>query len=91
MSERHVTMRSIKDLIREGLVRLDHISDDGEYVRFKILPNGPVVGMYLLRGPALVVEGETIHINQIKMMPWAFTDVTGCAANTGLARHEGEL
>lgn len=68
-------MKDLKELVRERIIHLEHISDDGEYMRFKVLPDGPTYGMWIPSGPLQIVDGETIHRSMVKNHPQLFKEV----------------
>ena len=80
MTERYVRMKPLKELVRKKLIHIEHMSDDGEYLRYKILPNGPTVGHWNREGELLlVVNCSTVHENELKMAPQLYTDTTAGA------------
>ena len=67
-----VRFKNLKELGRAG-IDVVHLSDDGEYIRFRKGPNGnPVIGMWVPRGPLTVVDFETVDKNVVDMFPEAF-------------------
>jgi Trk K+ transport system NAD-binding subunit len=75
MTERYVRMKPLKELVRKKLISIEHMSDDGEYIRYKILPNGPIVGHWNREGEKLlVVDCQTVHVNELKMAPQLYVE-----------------
>jgi hypothetical protein len=73
--DKWVRMKSVGRLVRANLIKIEHLSDDGEFIRYKVLPNGPVVGQWLPHGDRqLVVDCETVHANFINAYPQLFED-----------------
>ena len=70
----YVEMKDIKELVQKQIIQIDHISDDGEFMRFKVLPDGPTYGMWIPSGPLQVVDGETIHRSMVAMHPQLFKE-----------------
>jgi len=77
MQNKFVKKRDYKYLIRNNLIEVEHWSDSGDFVRYKILPNGPVVGEWATFGEKLlVVDCETVHENFLKVAPQLFEEIT---------------
>jgi len=76
LESRYVRMRPLKELVRGKIINITHMSDDGEYMRFKVVgQEGVEHGMW---NPGdeklLVVDRETIHVNMLKMAPQLFVE-----------------
>lgn len=68
-----VKKREYKELIQNKIIEVEHVSDDGEFIRYKILPNGPIVGEWINFGnKLLVVNCDTVHENFLKSYPQLF-------------------
>lgn len=77
MSNRYVRFKSLKELVRSKMVKIVHVSDDGEFMRLKILPNGPEVGRWNTGDDViLVVNCPTEHENFVNTFPQLFDEVT---------------
>lgn len=73
---RYVKMLDLRKAVRRKLIQIEQVSDDGEYIHFKILPNGPICGMWNEFGEKLmVVDRSTVHENMVKMCPDLFEPV----------------
>lgn len=73
---RYVRMKDLKTLVRKGLIHITHMSDDGEYCRFQILPDGPECGQWCQFGEVLmVVDRDTVHANMVRMAPQLYEEV----------------
>lgn len=73
---RYVRMKPLKELVRGGKLKILHMSDDGEYIHYKVLPNGPTCGEWMQFGERLmVVDRETVHENQVLMKPDFYEEV----------------
>lgn len=81
---RYVKMLDTKQLVRQRLINIEHVSDDGEFMRFKILPNGPSIGMWMPdpNENILVVNCTTVHENMLKMCPQLYTNEDGSPLET---------
>lgn len=76
MNERYVRMKDCGALARAGVIQVLHWSDDGEFIRFKILPNGPEIGMWIPgKEKLLVVNCKTVHENIVKAFPQLYESV----------------
>lgn len=74
---RYVRMKSLKELVRGKIIKVIHASDDGEYYRYKVLPDGPELGGWYDFGEILmVVDGPTVHENLLKVAPTLFEEIT---------------
>lgn len=72
---RYVRMKPLKTLVRQKLIRLDHVSDDGEYLRFTT-PDNVGHGMWHPGDEKLlIVDRETIHANMVRFYPQLFEEV----------------
>ncbi len=72
---RYVRMKELKTLVRDGVVKVVGGSDDGEFIRFKVLPSGPEIGQWYAFGQKLlVVDCETIHENIVKSFPQLYEE-----------------
>lgn len=69
-----VLLKSYKELMKLGF-SIDHVSDDGEFMRFS--KGGVSVGLWTNHQyePHLVVNYPTVHENLIKLWPEAWTTV----------------
>lgn len=75
---KHVKKRELKDLVRKKVISVSFVSDDGEYYRYKILPNGPEIGEWGTFGQTLLVVNEdTVHENFLKAYPQLFESLDG--------------
>jgi len=73
---KYVKMKTSRELVRNGIIKMTHVSDDGEYCRYKILPNGPEIGEWMKFGEKLlVVDCDTIHENQFKVAPQLYEEI----------------
>ena len=73
---RRVRMKSLKELVRKRIINITHMSDDGEFMRFKVVGvEGVEHGMWVPQGPMQIVDGETIHENMVKFYPQLFEEV----------------
>lgn len=73
---KYIQMKTAKELIRNKLIEMIHVTDDGEYCRYKILPNGPEVGEWTKFGEKLlVIDCETVHENQVKAAPQLYKEI----------------
>lgn len=73
---KYVRMKPLKELVRNGELKILHMSDDGEYIQYKILPNGPICGEWVQFGETLmVVDRETVHENSVLMKPEWYEEV----------------
>jgi len=72
---RFVRMRPIKELVRGKIINITHMSDDGEFMRFKVCGvEGVEHGMWVPRDKMLLVDCETIHVNMVKFHPQLFVE-----------------
>jgi hypothetical protein len=71
-----VVMKNLEELVSDGTIEIEHISDDGEYMRLKILPDGPTYGMCVPDGPMQVVDGRTVRRSMVENHPQLFKEVT---------------
>ena len=70
-----IRKKTMKQLLREKLIKIIHLSDDGEYVRYNILPNGPEIGEWVNFGQELmIVNCKTVHENFVKALPFLFEE-----------------
>lgn len=65
-----VKLKNLKKLYQAGFTVV-HVSDDGEFIRFK-KGNGPELGLWSDLDARAVVNYGTIHENAVKMYPDAF-------------------
>ena len=74
-----VKMRPLKELLRNRVIEIIHTSDDGEFIRFKILPKGVEVGMWHPGDgvPYMVVDCETVHQNFVCAHPELYETYKG--------------
>lgn len=73
---RYVKMKSLKELVKSGLIEIVHMSDDGEFCRFKILPSGPEVGQWCQFDQVLmVVDRETVHENFVNAAAQLYEEI----------------
>lgn len=76
MIERYVRMKPLKTLINENIIELIHVSDSGEYIRYKVLPDGPEINQWQTGDePLLVVNCGTLHESMLKTFPQLYEDV----------------
>lgn len=76
MSERWVRFKGLRHLINNKVIHLIHVSEDGEYMRFKILPDGPEIGRWDTGDEKiLVVNCQTEHENFVNTYPQLFEEV----------------
>jgi len=74
---KYVKKRDYKYLIRNSIIEVEHWSDDGEFVRYRILPNGPVFGEWANFGEKLlVVDCDTVHENVVNGFPQLYEEVS---------------
>lgn len=70
-------MKPLKELVRGGVIKIIHMSDDGEFMRYKILPNGPEVGQWVSGDEKLlVVNCSTVHENFLMTFPQLYNEVS---------------
>lgn len=73
---RFVQMKPLKELVRNKIISIVHMSDDGEFMRYKILPNGPEVGQWVSGDEKLlVVNCSTVHENFLMAYPQLYNEV----------------
>lgn len=69
-------MKPLKQLVRERKIDLLHVSDDGEFVQYKLLPDGPIIGQWQQFDQVLmVVDRETVHENSVNLAPGLYDKV----------------
>lgn len=74
----------MRELVTTKKIELIHVSDDGEYCRYKILPNGPEIGEWCkFKQTLMVVDCDTIHENQIKMCPDLYEELENGGGDNG--------
>lgn len=72
---RFVRMRPLKELVRGNIIKITHMSDDGEFMRFKVVgQEGVEHGMWVPTDKMLIVDCETIHANMVKFHPQLFVE-----------------
>ena len=72
---KYVQMKSMKELVRKKIIEIVHLSDDGEYCRYKILPGSVEISEWCRFGNKLmVVSCETVHEHQLKVAPQLYED-----------------
>lgn len=74
---KRVRMKPLKTLVRGGIIKITHMSDDGEFMRFKVVGvEGVEHGMWVPGdSPLQIVDCETIHANMVKYYPQLFEEV----------------
>lgn len=78
---RKVKFKDMKSLVRKEVIAVDFVSDDGEFIHFRVLPSSPLYCMFNPFGEeATVVNGETVQEYFVDAYPQLFEDSTPTAS-----------
>lgn len=74
---RKVKLKSDKELLKLGY-DIPFVSDDGEFMHLKKKGGGITLGLWrsIQHDPHVVVDYDTVHVNQINLFPDAWEEVT---------------